>query len=51
MKTYEVIITETLQKTVEIEAGCHVEAEDLVRAAWENGVHVLDADDFTGVDI
>ncbi|MCI9226043.1 MAG: hypothetical protein HFE91_11360 [Acutalibacter sp.] len=51
MKTYEVTITETLQKTVEIEASCHAEAEDLVRTAWENGVHVLDADTFIGVDI
>jgi len=51
VKTYEVTITETLQKTVEIEASCHAEAENLVRTEWENGVHVLDADAFTGVDI
>ena len=51
MKTYEVTITETLQKTVEVKASCHAKAEDSVRTAWENGVHVLDADAFTGVDI
>lgn len=51
MKTYEVTITETLKMTVEVEASCHAEAEDLVRAGWKNGDYILDADAFTGVEI
>lgn len=49
MKEFEVTITETLQKTVEVEASCLAEAEDLVRAAWKNGDYILDAEAFTGV--
>ena len=49
MKTYEVTITETLEKTIEVEASCHAEAEDLVRSGWKNGDYILDADAFTGV--
>lgn len=51
MKTYEVTITETLQKTVEVEAICCDEAEYLIKIAWKKGDYILDADAFVGVDI
>ncbi len=44
MKTYEVTITETLQKTVEVEANSRLEAEALVESRWNN------SDSFVGVD-
>ena len=44
MKTYEVTITETLQKTVT------VEAERQVEESWNNSEYILDADSFVGVD-
>ena len=36
MKTYEVTITETLQKTVEVEANSREEAERQVEENWNN---------------
>lgn len=50
MKTYEVTITETLQKTVEVEANSHQEAERLVEKNWNDSEYILDADSFVGVD-
>ena len=50
MKTYEVTITETLQKTVEVEANSRLEAEALVESRWNNGEYILDSDSFVGVD-
>ncbi len=50
MKTYEVTITETLQKTVEIEANSREEAERLVEQRWNDSEYILDADSFVGVD-
>ena len=49
MKTYEVTITETLQKTVEIEAASREQAEELVEK-WNASEYVLDAEAFVGVD-
>lgn len=46
MKTYEVTITETLQKTVEMEANSREEAERLVEKNWNNSEYILDADSF-----
>lgn len=48
MKTYEVTITETLQKTVEVEANSHQEAERLVEKNWNDSEYILDADSFVG---
>lgn len=48
MKTYEVTITETLQKTVE--ANSRQEAERLVEKNWNDSEYILDADSFVGVD-
>lgn len=50
MKTYEVTITETLQKTVEVEANSREEAERQVEENWNNSEYILDADSFVGVD-
>lgn len=50
MKTYAVTITETLQKTVEIEANSREEAESLVEARWNDSEYILDGDSFVGVD-
>ena len=50
MKTYEVTITETLQKTVEVEANSREEAERLVEQRWNDSEYILDADSWVGVD-
>ena len=50
MKTYKVTITETLEKTVEIEANSRKEAEILAQTNWENSDYIFDADDFAGVE-
>lgn len=50
MKTYEVTITETLQKTVEIEAASRAEAQELVEQKWNDSEYILDAEAFVGVD-
>ena len=50
MKTYEVTITETLQKTVTVEADSREEAERQVEESWNNSECILDADSFVGVD-
>ena len=47
MKTYEVTITETLQKTV---TDSREEAERQVEESWNNSEYILDADSFVGVD-
>lgn len=49
MKTYEVTITETLQKTVEVEANSRTEAEELIKQRWKDSEYILDAEAFTGV--
>ncbi len=49
MKEYEVVITETLQKTVTVEAESLADARKQANAAWINGDYVLDAEDFAGV--
>ena len=50
MKTYEVTITETLQKTVEVEAASREQAEELVEQKWNDSEYILDAEAFVGVD-
>ena len=49
MKKFEVTITETLKKKVEVEAETQEEAEQIVTDDWYKGEHILDADDFTEV--
>ena len=50
MQDYDVTITETLKKTVTVEAMDKVEAEEIVTDAWRNSEHILDADNFIGVE-
>ena len=45
-----VTITETLQKTVTVEADSREEAERQVEESWNNSEYILDADSFVGVD-
>jgi hypothetical protein len=49
MKTYKVTITEKLEMTVNVEASSRSEAERFAERQWENGKHVLTADNFRGV--
>ena len=46
MKSYKVEITETLRRTVNVEARDYDEAINKVREAWRRSEYVLDADDF-----
>ena len=48
---YEVEITETLQRVVEVEAASAEDAERQVRAAYLAGDIVLDAEDCADVEI
>ena len=50
MKEFEVTITETLQKTVNIEAETKEEAAQLVKEMWDNGDIILGADNFADVE-
>ncbi len=49
MKEYEVIITETLQKNIVVEADSREEAESVAEQKWRNSEYILDAEAFTGV--
>ena len=50
MKEYDVTITETLEKTVTVEAASKAEAEEKVRQQYYNSEYILDSENFTGVD-
>ena len=50
MKEYKVLITETLQKTVIVEASSEQEAHRRATDAWKNSEYILDADAFQGVE-
>ena len=50
MKMYDVEITETLQRTVSVEAASREEAERIVTEAWNDEVYVLDSTDIIDVD-
>ena len=49
-KEYKVLITETLQKTVIVEAETESEAHTRVSDAWKNAEYILDSDNFQGVE-
>lgn len=51
MRNYPVLITEMLQKYVNISADNATEAVERTRKVWNAGAVVLDADNFTGVEI
>ncbi len=50
MKEFEVTVTETLQKSLTVEATSKEEAERLVEDMWKSGDVVLDADHFVGAE-
>ena len=50
MKEYDVKITETLEMTVTVQAESSDDAEKMVKAAYLNSEHILDAENFTGVE-
>ena len=50
MKEYDVKITETLEKTVTVEATSRADAEEQVRSAYYNSEYILDSENFTGVE-
>ena len=50
-KPFKVTITETLRKTVEVEAKNRQEAEQIVSENWKNSEYVLDADNFVEVEV
>jgi hypothetical protein len=47
---YNVKITETLERTVEVEANSKYKAEELVQQEYNKQKHILDAGDFTTVN-
>lgn len=46
MKEYDVKITETLEKTVTVQAESHDAAEEQVRAAYYNSEYILDSETY-----
>ena len=44
MKEFEVTITETLQKSITVEAATREEAQAMVEEMWDKGDVVLDAE-------
>lgn len=50
MKTYEVVVTETLQRTVYIDAKSAEEAKDEVEKQYHNEEIVLDWGDYQGTE-
>lgn len=51
MNKYRILITETLQKVVEVEADNFADAYDLVREKYEDEEIVLDSSDFIDYSI
>lgn len=49
MNKYNVVITETLKKTIEIEAESRQDAERIATDNWHKSEYILDADDFSQV--
>ena len=49
MKEFDINITETLEKTVKVEAENREEAEEKVQQAYYNSEYILDSENFTGV--
>ena len=49
-KEYKVLITETLQKTVIVQAATEQEAHKRASDAWKNAEYILDAECFQGVE-
>jgi len=45
---YQVKISETLEKVIEVEASCRNEAISIAKIGYYNQDHILSADDFNG---
>ena len=50
MKQYKVLVTETFQKLVAIEAESAEDARQRAEDAWRNTEYILDIDDFQDVN-
>ena len=50
MPKFEVLIMETLEKVVTVEAEDEDEAIHRVEDMWDNGDYILDSENFTGVE-
>lgn len=50
MKEYDIKITETLERTVTVQAESREEAETMVEAAWNKEEYVLGSEDFVGAE-
>ena len=50
MKEYDITITETLEKTVTVKAESMEAAQAKVEEEYYNSEHILDSENFTGVD-
>lgn len=50
MKEYDIKITETLEKTVSVKAESKEAAQAKVEEEYYNSEHILDSENFTGVD-
>lgn len=50
MKEFEITITETLEKTVIVEAASKDDALQIAEDMWKDGDIILDADNFIGVE-
>lgn len=46
---FKVTITETLKRTVEVEAGDQQEAEQMVSDGWHNSKYILNAENYVDV--
>ena len=49
-RSFKVIITETLKRTVEVEAESQQDAKQIVSDEWRASKYVLDAENFHGVE-
>ena len=50
MKEFDVMITETLERKVTVEAASREDAERMVLDAWNHEDYILGAEDFSGVE-
>lgn len=48
---FKVTITETLKRTVEVEADNQQQAEQMVSDEWHRSKYILDADNFADVEL
>ena len=49
-RKFRVTITETLKRTVEVDADSQHEAEQIVSDGWHNSKHILGSEDFVDLN-